>query len=1628
MNRPTSTLHFYSDLAQLDPALRLQATDSLIQILLQLQADHDAELDESHLESEDIEVRCPQDVSYGIQRLIRGLPSSRVAARQGFALALTELLASLEFLRVKAILDMLEHYTQATKSMSGQEERDVLFGRVFGLRAIVLSGMLERDHTTVEDLDRIVESLTGIASTKSYLREACFDLLNSVMASIASKGGALGKRIPGIVEKVLTDGLTSPEELWFVIHLQSLNFKKPKIHWEQHLEDWERPSSVLHMCHKVELANILKETSTTNPHLHSVWSTVFDSILLPSSPISLQDFWTFIVDEPLFTSTHDRKYVGFQLFQLILPRVSADQIPFLFSPNFMGCFINSLSNRTTFLHKSATVLAKQIGMIMRTRKDLSLPVVLQLIGKHGSQIFDKVTKTKTVETILGTLSADGVETYVHHLMEVFLDQASVTTETDDSHVVDLHRQWAVDQMQLLVRNSRIPKAESWVTTVTRFLLFHSLYSVQKAADLASVGKGLRNPSPQLSASIRTYCGERLQAILAELIATSLPKDAGASEQPAEVNGAAKHHRKTVLPRGTMPSGELWSHDLVLCMKQLEKSVKKGQLALSGVGGSEIEKVREVTKADIAAVRESESLASLSKKEPVNSELTSQYKAFETLLEHVLIQSYFDTSESLEVLTDLHSCLEQYFQSKPKPSSKKRPHDHDEHEGDGSDEVKDPVDVIVDILLGFLAKPSSCMRNVAEAVFPAFCVRLTKTSLDLILDVLTARSGIAGASDLFEDDDDEVEMEVLGSDAEDEDVEDGGHRHGAVNGNGALANGHGYDDEAGSEDDDAERDGDDAGESDDDEDEDDEEDDEGDDEDNEGEVDEAFKNKVREALGRYAMDEAAGSDDEEMDDLESVGDEEMEEFDNKLAEIFKERKKLKVGKKDAKVNVLNFKLHTVNLLDIFVRTQPNSGLIVKMIKPLLEVLSATQRSDDARDLHAKLTALLKHRVVKVKSLTITDPAEGLELLEEIHVLLRRPRATTADILALYSGVSVLLIKSLAKVAPHLLEGTPSETLERKGKKAKKSRQPDAAHCEPSPVAKIYAKTLNEFLTRKKSHVKPALFVDLATRQTHLALQLLPTLTELCTLGATKHAHQFVQGCSLVARLLQRLPAKEDEQFKKEIKQTIEVFAARIEELFKTVSGSAETVNGLNPDKMREVLKQVVAIAKRTKVAFEGNEYQSGFGNEFATEALEGALPEGQNSPQRCPYGLYAEQLSGTAFTAPRDHNQRSWLYRIRPSVSHQPHIPCKADAVPQNLSTEFSVNGADAKFVRDPVQMRWSPFPCPEGSLKRTFIEGLSTVAGAGDTSLRTGLAIHVYGANANMESCAFYNADGDYLIVPQQGRLEIKTELGLLHVEPLEIVVIPRGIRFAVFLPDGPSRGYVLETFDRHWELPDLGPIGSNGLANARDFLYPVASYEDVDIPFTIMCKYQSTFFSFSQDHSPFDVVAWHGNYAPFKYDLRKFNTINTVSYDHPDPSIFTVLTVKTANPGVALADFVIFPPRWLVAENTFRPPYFHRNCMSEFMGLISGAYDAKAEGFLPGGASLHSVMSAHGPDVATFEKASAAELKPMKTPPDGLAFMFETSMMMYVSKWAANANSGRQMSYSACWKGMPKLFNPSKK
>ncbi|MDB5673053.1 MAG: homogentisate 1,2-dioxygenase [Sphingomonas bacterium] len=424
------------------------------------------------------------------------------------------------------------------------------------------------------------------------------------------------------------------------------------------------------------------------------------------------------------------------------------------------------------------------------------------------------------------------------------------------------------------------------------------------------------------------------------------------------------------------------------------------------------------------------------------------------------------------------------------------------------------------------------------------------------------------------------------------------------------------------------------------------------------------------------------------------------------------------------------------------------------------------------------------------------------------------------------------------------------------------------------------------------------------------------------------------------------------------------------------------------------------------------YMTGFGNHFAAEAVPGALPVGRNSPQNPPFGLYAEQLSGTAFTAPRHENLRSWLYRLRPSAAHP--------AFTRYEGAPLFAPGVAAQPLA-PNRLRWSALDLEDAD----WLDSLTTmlVAGDGGPASQAGVAMHVYRASRDMVNRAFVSADGEMLILPEQGALRLLTELGRIDIKPGQVALIPRGVRFRVELPDGKARGYVAENHGAPFRLPDLGPIGSNGLANPRDFETPVAWYEDVEGAYELVQKFLGSLWTTQLGRSPLDVVAWHGNYAPWRYDLARFNTIGSISFDHPDPSIFTVLTSPSDVPGTANADFVIFPPRWMVAEDTFRPPWFHRNTMSECMGLLYGAYDAKAEGFRPGALSLHNQMSGHGPDVASWKGASEAQLKPHKI--DGtMAFMVESRWVFRPTDHALET-SALDEDYDQVWTGFPKATLP---
>ncbi|HET7131303.1 MAG TPA: homogentisate 1,2-dioxygenase [Gammaproteobacteria bacterium] len=433
-----------------------------------------------------------------------------------------------------------------------------------------------------------------------------------------------------------------------------------------------------------------------------------------------------------------------------------------------------------------------------------------------------------------------------------------------------------------------------------------------------------------------------------------------------------------------------------------------------------------------------------------------------------------------------------------------------------------------------------------------------------------------------------------------------------------------------------------------------------------------------------------------------------------------------------------------------------------------------------------------------------------------------------------------------------------------------------------------------------------------------------------------------------------------------------------------------------------------------MATDALKYQAGFGNEFQTEAEPGALPIGRSNPQAPPFGLYTEEINGTPFTAPRGQNRRSWTYRIRPSATHKPFRALDAGTL---RSAPFD------EVPASPNQLRWRPLPIPTRATD--FVAGLVTFGGNGDAAQQTGCAVHMYAANASMHDRFFYDADGELLIAPQLGRLTVRTELGVLEVAPGEICVVPRGIKFRVELPDGEARGYVCENYGPHFRLPELGPIGTNGLANARDFMTPVAAYEDRDGDFRVVAKFSSGLWEAEIDHSPLDVVAWHGTYAPYKYDLGRFNAMNTVSYDHPDPSIYCVLAAPTAIPGTSNIEVGLIADRWTVARETFRPPPFHRNVCSEFVGLVQGRYIGKGDSFEPGCASLHNCMSGHGPDKDSFERGSSAGDAPQYLE-NTKTIIFETQLVIKPTRQALESEL-LERDYYLHWQGLEKRFRRPK-
>ncbi|KAI8825821.1 DNA polymerase phi-domain-containing protein [Fimicolochytrium jonesii] len=1102
---PNGVMALYWELASVDPAVRQTAAESLVRSLNTFQQEHDsthttrpAELTESNLEE-----FCAQDVVYGLKRLLRGLPSSRDGARQGFAVALTELLRQLEFLTAGTILALLTKLTQ-TEGAKGQEEREILFGRIFGLMAICQAGMISRASTTIEDVQTIVTSLLKYASSKSYLRETCFCVLIT-MSEELTDGKLEEEAIAFMIPAVLKNGVEDAEDLWFALVMQS---RYPKFDWASVLPTWKH-AQLLHPKNQSQLIELLKQSTHTSPRIHSVWDTLLDLLTSESAAgntVSLSDIWINL-DDALYSSTHERKHLGLNLFQRVLARAKPTEIPFVFTPQLLRTLINNLSKQDNYLHKVAKQTATALSKLAQERKEIALQLVLQLVGKHGHQRFDAVTKTKTVESILGSLEAADIISYVQYLEDLFVDQ----TEEAAAEVpyVDSHRHWVLDQMLQLVRNAKVPKEEKWVQSVARFICLHAFFDVTKAD---AKNSSIKPAQPPLSEATRTLCQEKLFALLGALVALQLKNDEG---KP--------------LHAGCLKNGELWARDLHDFVQAMQKS-KHVTLAV-GID-NEAKAALDKTAKILSEIR-----VELKKLDGAqNRDLQAQYKAFELILVHVSLQVYTDPEETVGVLTELENCYTLLFNSKRKASKKRKNADDDEEE-------HEPVEVLLDVLISFLAKPSALLRTLSQEVFKVFSSKLTKKALDLMFDVLTAKGGVAGAQELFEDEDE----------GEDDHMDIDGQENGEV-----------------------------AGESSEEED-DDEDEEEGDEQDN-PKVDEELRLKIKDALGSAAVD----GDADDSDEGEFLDDEQMGEFDSKLAEIFKQRKEIKSAKKDLKQQVLHFKFRVVDLFDLFLRKAPQSPLVVEMIMPLLKLLTATARSADDQGLHEKLHALVKNRLFKLKEIP-TEPSldadRAAAVLTEVHEYARK--AADSDTVSLCSGASLLLVKILS----HCKEPVAASALTpKKTPKKRKVEADSATTVKPlSRVATAYAESLTNFMATK-SRLKPVFFLELVSRYPAYGWELMPKVVELAAPSAGAKAYPLGQAYTIIFRLVTQMPKKDEAERIETIRQVWPKFVDDAIATFKEAleEGNART---LKKERTKALVKELVAMARKTVHLFKKEEIAS-----------------------------------------------------------------------------------------------------------------------------------------------------------------------------------------------------------------------------------------------------------------------------------------------------------------------------------------------------------------------------------------------------------------------------------------------------
>ncbi|KAI1313422.1 DNA-directed DNA polymerase [Mortierella claussenii] len=1147
-------LPLFGILASLDVAERNAAALTLIKALAVLQNAHSCDLDptQEDITEDTLDKLCHPDVVYALKRLIRGLPSDREAARQGFSLALTELLIGLNFLTVKIVLELLFRFTEIKNFMKGKEERNHMFGRIFGYMSIIQSGMLTRPKTTEEDIKLIVDDLIEYSQEKSYLSECCHQVLVTMLPQIASHP----KSIKYIADTVFADGVNTPDELSVAMvlkeHLDQVNnglAKHEQINWTKTLgKSWKNPL-ILHPSNLKFLGLLLKETSTEEgtqatsnwrQNLHPVWDRILAQYFITATPASqiapFNDFWNVVIDSTLFdsSSSHERKYWGFQIFEKVLPVLGEAQIPLVFTTNFMRCFVNNLSSEDRFLNKAAKHTMAAMHAKADTNEAVRLTLITQLLDKNPN--FDRMSRSKTVETLLGGLDISHIQHYLQYLTKAFVQQDSPeSSNTERGKRIDISRQWTIDQMFALFRNPKVPREEGWIKSILEFYLVHAFFEVKKIDAKSKYAEARVLPSPPLSAATREYCRGRFYSMMAEL-STMAPLAAKKEGDEADM---VNHSRKL---NGTMLDGTFWCSYALSMMVDFEKSKNfEALVALDETAA----KAKKSTLVQVHKIQE--------KSKKASKELKSQYKAFELLFVQMILQLYVEPEDSTNILGELQDCYDKVFASNSKKANGKKAAPAEDEE---EEEEIQPVEVIVDILLSFLIKPSALLRHVSEQVFVIFCDKMTKTGLELMLSTLQTKDN---KDDMFGEEQDEED--------EDEDAEADAHNQS----DDAEDDGEGEDDqEEESEDMDV--------------------DEEEEEDDDDAPVDEEFRKKLAAALNVKDDDDEEDSSDEEL-----LDDDQMMAFDEKLNEIFRQKKLAKSQQKDAKQTLVHFKNKVLDLLELYIKKQSFNELVLDLIVPLLSLIVIPSASN--MPIHDKISAVLRNRLAKIKDYPREcDDEHVFEILSQVHELAKKsPDAKTSG---LCGDLSVLLVKVLiggqddkTAVGEVKVEAPVKKTRgSAKGKVAAAAMDPKEAalKAKQDRIVDLYSVSLKEFMTRKHSNLSAKMFLEFIDRFPHLAWHLSGTLLEYTSPKAAVKTFRQAMAFTMLSALVKRLANKNTPEFEQLFLDTLPMIRNSLIETFESAyvqSESSEDTKsvskGLNAARLREILKFAILSARMLK---------------------------------------------------------------------------------------------------------------------------------------------------------------------------------------------------------------------------------------------------------------------------------------------------------------------------------------------------------------------------------------------------------------------------------------------------------------